>query len=66
MIDLMSIARTEAGGGDLFSMFDKMFDVADLRPDGYPDAVVWKGLDSIVSWAGKDSPAEILLRTGAQ
>ena len=43
MIDLMSIARTEAGGGDLFSMFDKMFDAADLRPDGYPDAVVWKG-----------------------
>ncbi|KAK7902282.1 hypothetical protein LTR67_001927 [Exophiala xenobiotica] len=26
------------------------------------DAVVWKGLDHIVSWAGKDSPAEILLR----
>ncbi len=43
MIDLMSIARTEAGGGDLFSMFDKMFDAADLRPDGYPEAVVWKG-----------------------
>ena len=29
------------------------------------DAVVWKGLDSIVSWAGKDSPAEVL-QTGAQ
>ncbi|KAL6247635.1 Fungal specific transcription factor [Rhinocladiella similis] len=26
------------------------------------DAVLWKGLDNIVSWAGKDSPAEILLR----
>ncbi len=26
------------------------------------DAVVWKGLDHIVSWAGTDSPAEILLR----
>jgi hypothetical protein len=26
------------------------------------DAVVWKGLDNIVSWAGKDSPAEVLLR----
>ena len=26
------------------------------------DAVFWKGLDHIVSWAGKDSPAEILLR----
>ena len=29
------------------------------------DAVVWKGLDHIVSWAGKDSPAEILLRKPA-
>lgn len=26
------------------------------------DAVLWKGLDNIVTWAGKDSPAEILLR----
>jgi hypothetical protein len=43
MIDLIQIARTEADGGDLFGMFDGMFETADVRPDGYPDAVVWKG-----------------------
>ena len=39
MIDLMSIAHTEADGGDLFSVFDGMFE-ADVKPDGSPDAVV--------------------------
>jgi hypothetical protein len=43
MIDLMNIARTEAAGGDLFSLFEGMFEPADVRPEGYPDAVVWKG-----------------------
>jgi len=43
MIDLMSIARTEADGGDLFGIFSKLFEPADVRPDGYPDAVVWQG-----------------------
>ena len=43
MIDLMTIARTEAEGGDLFSVFDGMFEKADLKPEGYNDAVVWKG-----------------------
>ena len=43
MIDLMNIARTEADGGDLFGIFDGMFESADVRPEGYPDAVVWKG-----------------------
>ncbi len=43
MIDLMNIARTEAAGGDLFSLFQGMFEPADVRPEGYPDAVVWKG-----------------------
>ncbi|MEC7489278.1 MAG: hypothetical protein VYA17_06790 [Pseudomonadota bacterium] len=43
MIDLMSIARTEADGGDLFGIFDRMFDTSDVRPEGEPDAVVWKG-----------------------
>ena len=43
MIDLMSIARTEADGGDLFSVFDGMFEASDVKPDGSPDAVVWKG-----------------------
>jgi hypothetical protein len=43
MIDLMNIARTEAASGDLFSLFQGMFEPADVRPEGYPDAVVWKG-----------------------
>ena len=43
MIDLMSIARTEAEGGDLFGIFSGMFEPADINPTGYPDAVVWKG-----------------------
>ena len=43
MIDLMSIARTEHDGGDLFGLLSGLFDPADIRPEGYPDAVVWKG-----------------------
>ncbi len=43
MIDLMNIARTEADGGDLFAIFEEMFEPADLKPDGHADAVVWKG-----------------------
>ena len=43
MIDLMSIARTEADGGDLFGVFEELLEPADVRPEGYPDAVVWKG-----------------------
>ena len=43
MIDLMSIARTEAEGGDLLGIFSGMFEPADIDPTGYPDAVVWKG-----------------------
>jgi len=43
MIDLMSIARTEADGGDLFSVFDGMFEKGDVKPEGHDDAVVWKG-----------------------
>lgn len=43
MIDLMSIARTEADGGDLFSIFNALYDAGDIKPEGYPDAVVWKG-----------------------
>lgn len=43
MIDLMSIARTEAEGGDLFSVFDDMFEKGDVKPEGHDDAVVWKG-----------------------
>ena len=43
MIDLMAIARTEAEGGDLLGVFSNMFETADVRPNGYPDAVVWQG-----------------------
>ncbi|MBL6946982.1 MAG: hypothetical protein ISR47_10110 [Rhodospirillales bacterium] len=43
MIDLVSIARTEAEGGDLFGRLADLFEPADIRPEGHPDAVVWKG-----------------------
>ena len=40
MIDLLSIARTEAGGGDLLGLLSSMFESSDVRPEGYSDAVV--------------------------
>jgi len=43
MINLMSIAQTEHDGGDLFGLLSNLFKPADEKPDGYPDAVVWKG-----------------------
>ena len=43
MTDLMSIARTEHEGGDLFKILTELFETADEKPSGYPDAVVWKG-----------------------
>ena len=43
MIDLMSIVRTEGAGGDLLGQLSGLFDPADIKPDGYPNAVVWKG-----------------------
>ncbi|MCH9670243.1 MAG: hypothetical protein K0U93_02230, partial [Gammaproteobacteria bacterium] len=43
MLDLMNIARTEAAGGDLLALLGGLFEPADIRPTGYPDAVVWKG-----------------------
>ena len=43
MIDLMSIAQTEAKGGDLFGALQALYQPTDVRPDGHPDAVVWKG-----------------------
>lgn len=43
MIDLMSVARTEHQGGDLFKILTEFFETADEKPTGYPDAVVWKG-----------------------
>ena len=43
MLDLMSIARTEADGGDLLGLLAGLYEPADVRPEGYPDAVIWKG-----------------------
>jgi len=43
MIDLMSIARTENQGGDLFELLSNLFEPADEKPEGFPDAVIWKG-----------------------
>jgi len=42
MIDLESIARAEADG-DLFGLLSGLFEPTDVRPKGYPDAVIWKG-----------------------
>ena len=43
MIDLLSIARTEASDGDLLGEMSKLYEPADIKPDGHPDAIVWKG-----------------------
>ena len=43
MIDLISIARTEADGGDLLGLLSGLFEPADVRPEGYPEAVIWQG-----------------------
>ena len=43
MLDLMNIARTEAEGGDLFGLLNDLYEPTDVRPNGYPDAVVWQG-----------------------
>ena len=43
MIDLLSIAKTEANSGDLLGHLANLFEPADIRPDGYPEAVVWQG-----------------------
>lgn len=43
MLDLMKIARTEADGGDLLGLLSGMFEPSAVRPDGFPDAVIWQG-----------------------
>ncbi|HJP29319.1 MAG TPA: hypothetical protein QGF95_02055 [Candidatus Latescibacteria bacterium] len=43
MLDLLTIARTEAEGGDLLGLLEGLFQPADVRPEGYPDAVIWQG-----------------------
>lgn len=43
MIDLMNIAKTEADGGDLEAALAALYEPADVKPDGQPNAVIWKG-----------------------
>ncbi len=43
MLDLMNIARTEADGGDLLGLLSDLYEPSEIRPDGFPDAVIWQG-----------------------
>ncbi len=43
MLDLMNIARTESSGGDLLGLLSELFEPSSVRPEGYPDAVIWQG-----------------------
>jgi hypothetical protein len=43
MLDLMNIARTEADGGDLLGLLASLYQPTQVRPTGYPDAVIWQG-----------------------
>jgi hypothetical protein len=43
MLDLMNIARTEADGGDLLGLLSGLYEPTEIRPDGFPDAVIWRG-----------------------
>ncbi len=42
MIDLLRIAKTEASG-DLFTELSNVFIESEIKPDGYPEAIVWQG-----------------------
>ena len=43
MLDLMKIAVTEAKGGDLETVLGELYQKTQARPNGYPNAIVWKG-----------------------
>lgn len=43
MLDLLNIAKTEAAGGDLQGLLSSLYEPAEIRPEGYADAVIWKG-----------------------
>ena len=43
MLDLLKIARTEADGGDLMGLLSGLYQPSEVRPEGYPDAVIWQG-----------------------
>ena len=43
MLDLIKIAKIEAEGGDLKSYLSNLYQETEIRPNGYPNATVWKG-----------------------
>ena len=43
MLDLLKIARTEASGENLFGLLSNLFVNSEIKPKGYPDAIIWKG-----------------------
>ena len=43
MIDLLNIAKVESDGGNLTENLSKLFTNSDIKPNGYPNAIVWKG-----------------------
>lgn len=43
MLDLLRIARSEAAGDDLLEVLGPLYEAADVKPTGYPDAIVWQG-----------------------
>ncbi len=43
MVDLLSIAQAEANGENLEQIFSSMFRVSEIKPRGYPNAIVWEG-----------------------
>ncbi|MFP6664763.1 MAG: hypothetical protein VCC00_11220 [Deltaproteobacteria bacterium] len=45
MLDLIKIARTEAAGDDLMALLAGLYEPSEIRPEGYPDAVIWQGGD---------------------
>ena len=43
MLDLLNIAKTEADGNDLLKLISSLYKSSDIRPKGYPNAIVWEG-----------------------
>ena len=62
MLDLLKIAKTEAAGGDLVGLLGELLQPSDVRPTGYPDAVIWQGGNH----DGKVNPARIARRSWEQ
>ena len=43
MLDLLNIAKTEADGNDLLKLISSLYKSSEIRPKGYPNAIVWEG-----------------------